>query len=163
MAELAEQAVWSAAYSWAADRGGAVWLLLPGRLEECGRALNCSYASGVLGCMLFTRSLTDMTTSHGSFINTWSYFVYEAVTLERRKDASAWLNHVFGSAVQNSGSLTATALTVTAGGAGVGCCGKFASAALTASWMCCCTAFSNSSCCSGVMVAWLGALENNNK
>jgi hypothetical protein len=68
----------------------------------------------VLGCMLFTRSLTDMTTAQGSFINTWSYFVYEAVTFERRKDATAWLNHVFGSAVQNSGSLTATALTVTA-------------------------------------------------
>ncbi len=31
---------WSAAYSWAGDRGGAGRLLPPGRLEECGRALN---------------------------------------------------------------------------------------------------------------------------
>ncbi len=72
----------------------------------------------MLGCILFTKFLTDMTTSVGSFIRTWSYLVNETVTFDRRKAASAWWNQVCGSAGQNSGSYTATALTLTVGGAG---------------------------------------------
>jgi hypothetical protein len=37
-AKLAEQAAWSAVSSWAGGHGGAGRLLLPGCLEECGRA-----------------------------------------------------------------------------------------------------------------------------
>jgi hypothetical protein len=40
LAEQAERAAWSAVYSWAGGHGGAGRLLLPGRLEECGRASN---------------------------------------------------------------------------------------------------------------------------
>ena len=70
--------------------------------------------------------------------------------------ASACANHVVGSTVQKSGSFTATELTWIGG---AGCWGSLLARAMANSWfMGCCTTFSNSSCCSGVMVARLGGL-----
>jgi hypothetical protein len=61
----------------------------------------------------------------------------ETVMLERRKQASACLNHMTGSDVQNSGNFTPTALTLTAAsatltfGVGTDCI-----TAATACWIC---------------------------
>ncbi len=120
--------------------------------------------------MLFTRSQTDITTSCGSFINTWSYIVDELVMFDRRKAASAWLNQVVGSEDQKSGSLTATALTWI-----FGCCCGGAGACYCCRWSCICCIAAFTTCspcwlmadwttaavtCSGVViVAWLVGLD----
>jgi hypothetical protein len=101
--------------------------------ESASLSFNLSYASLAPGWISLMRERTEITTASGSFINTWSYVVLLVVMLERRKQASACLNHMTGSDVQNSGSLTATAET-----AAGGCCcggGRAAKAAATAALM----------------------------
>jgi hypothetical protein len=65
-------------------------------------------------------------------------------------------NQVVGSAGQNSGSLTATAFTLTVGGAGAVGGGRPDRAAATACCMCSWMAASNSCCCDDVVMLWPG-------